>query len=64
MSLETITRAPSGAPMMTRAFGNSRDHPPISEGNSSDLNPIEQMWVMGKGPINREQCNTPEELSV
>jgi hypothetical protein len=29
-----------------------------------DLNPIEQMWEMGKGSINREQCNTPEELSV
>jgi hypothetical protein len=50
--------------MMTRAFGDSRDHPPISEANSSDLNPIEQMWVMGKKPINREQCNTPEELCV
>jgi hypothetical protein len=22
------------------------------------------MWGMGKGSINREQCNTPEELSV
>jgi hypothetical protein len=32
--------------------------------NSTDLNPIEQMWWMGKGSINREQCNTPEELSV
>jgi hypothetical protein len=32
--------------------------------NSPNLNPIEQMWGMGKGTINREQCNTPEELSV
>jgi hypothetical protein len=32
--------------------------------NSPDLNPIEQMSGMGKGSINREQCNTPEELSV
>jgi transposase len=32
--------------------------------NSADLNPIEQMWWMRKGSINREQCNTPEELSV
>jgi hypothetical protein len=32
--------------------------------NNPDLNPIEQMWGMGKGSINREQCNTPEELSV
>jgi hypothetical protein len=32
--------------------------------NSADLNPIEQMWWIGKGSINREQCNTPEELSV
>jgi hypothetical protein len=32
--------------------------------NSAHLNPIAQMWWMGKGSINREQCNTPEELSV
>jgi hypothetical protein len=28
-----------------------------------DLNPIEQMWWMRNGSVNREQCNTPEELS-
>jgi transposase len=32
--------------------------------NSPDLNPVEQIWGMGKGSINREQCNTLEELSV
>jgi hypothetical protein len=32
--------------------------------NSPGLNPIKQMWWMGKGSINREQCNTPEELSI
>jgi hypothetical protein len=32
--------------------------------NSTDFNPIEQMWRMGKGLIRREQCNTPEERSV
>jgi hypothetical protein len=32
--------------------------------NSTDRTLIEQMWWMGKGSINREYCNTPEELSV
>jgi transposase len=32
--------------------------------NSSDFNPIEQLWWMRMGSINREQCNTSEELSV
>jgi transposase len=32
--------------------------------NSSDFNPIEQLWWMRKCSINREQCNTSEELSV
>jgi hypothetical protein len=32
--------------------------------NGPDLTPIEQMSWMGKGSIHREQCNTPEELSV
>jgi hypothetical protein len=32
--------------------------------NSPDLNALEQVGWMGKGSINREQCNTPEELSV
>jgi hypothetical protein len=32
--------------------------------NSPDINPIEQMWAMGKASKNREQCNTREELSV
>jgi hypothetical protein len=35
-----------------------------SPANSADLTPIEQMWWTGKDSINREQCNTPEELSV
>jgi hypothetical protein len=32
--------------------------------NRAGFNPIEQMCGMGMVLISREQCNTPEELSV